>query len=227
MTKPIKIAPSILASDFARLGEQVVAAQSGGADWIHVDVMDGHFVPNITMGPVIVKSIRSVTSLPIDVHLMIESPERYLEDFVTAGADSLTVHVETCPHIHRTIQHIHSLGVRAAVTLNPGTPVEMIREVIPYVDQVLMMSVNPGFGGQTFIERTPRKIEAVRRMLDAENPDADLSVDGGIDTHTIGRVVAAGANVIIAGSAIFRADSGIAAAISNLRIAAATRPAGK
>jgi len=217
--KRLKIAPSILSADFAELGRQVSEAEAAGADYIHVDVMDGHFVPNITIGPLVVRAVRSVTSLPLDVHLMIEAPERYLEDFGAAGATVLTVHVETCPHLHRTVQQIKGLGCRAGVTLNPSTPVVALEEILPYVDLVLVMSVNPGFGGQSFIERTVRKIERVRSMLDGLGSRAELEVDGGIDVRTAPLVVAAGADVLVAGSAIFNSADGVAGAIAGLRAA--------
>lgn len=220
MKRPIQIVPSILSADFARLGEQVLAAQQGGADQIHVDVMDGHFVPNITIGPLVVKALRRVTDLLLDVHLMISDPDRYLTAFAEAGAGALTVHVEACPHLHRTLQAIHALGLRAGVALNPGTPVSLIEAIAPDIDLVLIMSVNPGFGGQTFIERSLRKIEQARRLLDEVNPEADLAVDGGMDASTIPQAVAAGANMLVAGSAIFESPLGVGAAIANLRAAA-------
>ena len=220
--KRLKIAPSILSVDFAELGRQVSEAESAGADYIHIDVMDGHFVPNITVGPLVVEAVRGVTALPLDVHLMIEAPERYLGDFCAAGATGLTVHAETCPHLHRTVQQIKGLGCRAGVTLNPSTPVIALEEILPYVDLILVMSVNPGFGGQSFIERTVRKIERVRSMLDALNSGAELEVDGGIDARTAPLVVAAGADVLVAGSAIFNSGGGVAGAIAGLRAASAT-----
>ena len=219
--KRLKIAPSILSAEFAELGCQVSEAEAAGADYIHVDVMDGRFVPNITIGPLVVRAVRSVTSLPLDVHLMIEAPERYLEDFCAAGATGLTVHVETCPHLHRTVQQIKGLGCRAGVTLNPSTPVVALEEILSYVDLVLVMSVNPGFGGQSFIERTVRKIERVRSMLDGLGSGAELEVDGGIDVRTAPLVVAAGADVLVAGSAIFNSADGVAGAIAGLRAASA------
>ena len=215
------IAPSILSADFARLGEEVKAAEAAGADWIHVDVMDGHFVPNISFGPLIVSAIRPLTSLPLDVHLMITDPDRYLEAFARAGADRLIVHIEACIHIHRTIQNIRRLGLRAGVALNPGTPTGAITEIIEDVDLVMILSVNPGFGGQTFIERSVVRIEQMRRLLDAANPEAYLEVDGGINPETAGRVVAAGANVLVAGNAIFKSAGGIETALRKLRQAAA------
>jgi len=219
--KRLKIAPSILSADFAVLGHQVSEAEAAGADYIHVDVMDGHFVPNITVGPLVVRAVRGITSLPLDVHLMIEAPERYLEDFCAAGATCLTVHVETCPHLHRTVQQIKGLGCRAGVTLNPSTPVVALEEILPYVDLVLVMSVNPGFGGQSFIGRMVHKIERVRSMLDGLGSAAELEVDGGIDARTAPLVVAAGADVLVAGSAIFNSADGVAGAIAGLRAASA------
>jgi ribulose-phosphate 3-epimerase len=219
MDRRIKISPSILSADFSRLGEQVAAAEAAGADYIHVDVMDGHFVPNITIGPLVVKGVRRATSLPLDVHLMIESPERYVAEFCDAGANGLTVHVETCPHLHRTVQQIKELGCWAGVTLNPSTPVTSLEEILPYVDLVLVMTVNPGFGGQSFIETMLAKIQRIRRMLDELGSHADLEVDGGIDPHTTPRVVRAGANVLVAGNAIFGSPKGIAEAVDDLRAA--------
>ncbi|MGC8827999.1 MAG: ribulose-phosphate 3-epimerase, partial [Anaerolineae bacterium] len=191
----IKIAPSILSADFARLGEQVAEAEAAGADYIHVDVMDGHFVPNLTIGPVVVQALRRVTRLPLDVHLMVEKPESLLEPFAQAGADILTVHVETCPHLHRTLQQIHSLGVRAGVSLNPSTPLVALEEILADVDLVLVMSVNPGFGGQSFIERSVGRIRRLRQMMTEQRVRAELSVDGGIHPGTAEQVVRVGANV--------------------------------
>lgn len=221
MSDRVLIAPSILSADFARLGEEGKAAEAAGADWIHVDVMDGHFVPNISFGPLIVSAIRPLTSLPLDVHLMITDPDRYLEAFARAGADRLIVHIEACIHIHRTIQNIRRLGLRAGVALNPGTPTGAITEIIEDVDLVMILSVNPGFGGQTFIERSVVRVEQMRRLLDAANPEAYLEVDGGINPETAGRVVAAGANVLVAGNAIFKSAGGIETALRKLRQAAA------
>jgi len=214
---PFKLAPSILSADFARLGDQVRTAEAAGVDWIHVDVMDGHFVPNITIGPLIVRAIRPVTQLPLDVHLMIENPERYLADFADAGADYLTVHVETCPHLHRTLQQIKALGVKAGVTLNPATSLSSLEEILPMVDQVLIMSVNPGFGGQSYIESSTRKIARVRQMLADIRSSAEVAVDGGINPQTIARAATAGASVFIAGSAIFNAKASIAKNVDALR----------
>jgi ribulose-phosphate 3-epimerase len=213
----VKIAPSILAADFARLGAEVAEAEAAGADYIHVDVMDGHFVPNLTMGPPIVRAVRRVTSLPLDVHLMMEAPERYLADFAEAGANILTVHVETCPHLHRTVQQIKELGCRAGVTLNPATPAASLQEILRFVDLVLVMTVNPGFGGQRYIEGIEQKIGQVRAMLDDGGLHAELEVDGGIDPETAGRVVRAGADVLVAGTAIFRAEEGVRSAIERIR----------
>ncbi len=214
---PVKLAPSILSADFARLGEQIHAAEAAGADWIHVDVMDGHFVPNITIGPLIVRAIRPLTTLPLDVHLMIEQPERYIPAFADAGADHIIVHVETCPHLHRTIQQIKGLGVKAGVTLNPATPVSALEEILPDVDQVLVMSVNPGFGGQTFIPGSARKIAQLRQHFTRIGSAADISVDGGINAQTVRLAVEAGASAVVAGSAVFNSRAAIAENIRALR----------
>lgn len=220
MAPALKIAPSILAADFAHLGEQIAAVEQAGVEQLHIDVMDGHFVPNISLGPVVVEAIRRVTRLPLDVHLMIAEPEKYLMAFADAGANTLTVHVEACPHLHRVLQRIRDLGLQAGVAVNPGTPISAIGEVIELLDVLLVMSVNPGYGGQQFIAQTPGKLSHARAMLDAQNPRADLSVDGGIGSATAAQVVQAGANVLVAGSSIFRAGDGAAAAISALRAAA-------
>ena len=193
----IKLAPSILSADFARLGEQVAEATRAGADYIHIDVMDGHFVPNITIGAPIVASIRLWTSLPLDVHLMIEHPERHISDFAASGADIITVHVEACTHLHRTIESIKQMGKKAGVALNPATPLNSIEEILPYVDLTLIMSVNPGFGGQSFIPETLSKITRLRKMLDEGKFNAELEVDGGITIDNAVSIVKAGANVLV------------------------------
>jgi ribulose-phosphate 3-epimerase len=200
---PVLIAPSILSADFGRLAEEVRAVERAGADWIHVDVMDGRFVPNITIGPAIVKAVRAATRLPLDVHLMIVEPERYLEDFATAGADGMTVHVETCPHLHRTLQHIRHLGKRAGVVLNPATHENTIEYSLDVADLVLVMSVNPGFGGQSFIPEVLTKVRAIRKMIDAKGRDIRLEIDGGIAVGTASEAAAAGADVLVAGNAVF------------------------
>jgi ribulose-phosphate 3-epimerase len=215
--KYIKLAPSILSADFARLGEQVAEAAEAGADYIHVDVMDGHFVPNITLGPAIVKAIRPHTSLPLDVHLMIERPSDYIRQFADAGADILTVHVETCPHIHRTIQSIKEAGVRAGASVNPGTPITTLDDVLSYLDLVLVMTVNPGFGGQAFIKSTLEKITAMRKKLDEKGLNTELEVDGGIDVGIAPGVVNAGADVLVAGAAVFNSGQSIRDAMQKIR----------
>lgn len=207
----VRIAPSILAADFAALAEAVTAAERGGADLLHVDVMDGHFVPNITVGPLVVKAIRRVATVPLDVHLMIQDPDRYVEAFVEAGASMLSVHIEVLPHLHRTVGYIKSLGIQAGVVLNPSTPVASLEEIAGDVDFILVMSVNPGFGGQAFIPRAESKVRAVRALLDRVGNQGPIEIDGGIDLSNVGRVVAAGAEIIVAGSAIFRTPDASAA----------------
>ncbi len=217
----VKIAPSILSADFARLAEGVAEAEAGGADWIHVDVMDGHFVPNITIGIPVVAALREVTELPLDVHLMIEKPERYVDAFIDAGADWLTVHQEASVHLHRTIQAIRQRGAKAGVSLNPATPTSTIEEVASDLDMVLVMSVNPGFGGQRFIPGSTAKVARVRAILDAaDNGAAEIQVDGGIGPDTVRDVVAAGATVVVAGAAVFRGAGTVAENIAAIRGAA-------
>jgi ribulose-phosphate 3-epimerase len=220
MVQSVKVAPSILAADFSRLAEAVQAAEAAGADYIHVDVMDGHFVPNISIGPPVVRALRRVTRLPLDVHLMISDPMRYVPTFAEAGADGLTVHVEATPHLHRVVQQIRELGIRPGVSLNPATPAAAISEAVNDVDLVLVMTVNPGFGGQPFIEHALHKISQVREMLESAGSEAELEVDGGIDAQTAQRVVAAGATVLVVGTAIFGAPEGVTAAMGAIREAA-------
>jgi ribulose-phosphate 3-epimerase len=215
--KTTVLAPSILSADFTHLGEDLAACQAAGADWIHVDVMDGHFVPNMTLGPLVVEACRRATKLPLDVHLMIDKPENMLEAFAKAGADRLTVHVETCPHLHRTIQLIQALGVKAGVTLNPATPAGMLKEILPFVDLVLVMTVNPGFGGQSFIAEMLPKIVEIRHSLDLIGSQAWLEVDGGVADKTLPALIKAGANAFVAGNAVFKHPNGIEAGIKTLR----------
>ena len=218
----VKLAPSILSADFAHLGQQVVEAEQAGADRIHVDVMDGHFVPNISMGAPIVQSLRQVTRLHLEIHLMISDPEFFLDEFTEAGSDSFLLHWEGNNNLHRTVQRIKALGKRAGVVINPATPAAVLEEIIQDVDQVLVMTVNPGFGHQHFIHTTLPKIRRARQMIDEIRPGCDLEVDGGIDATTAPLVVDAGANVLVAGSAIFSADEGITAAMQRLRSAVST-----
>ena len=215
--RAIKIAPSILSADFGRLGEQVAEAERGGADAIHIDVMDGNFVPNITMGPMIVDAIRSWTTLPFDLHMMIEAPERYVADFAEAGADIITVHAEACRHLHRTVHLIRELGKKPSVAISPATPVSAIEEVIADLDQALVMTVNPGFGGQAFIPSMLPKITRVRAMIDERGLSTDLEVDGGVSASTAASVVQAGANVLVAGSAVYNDRMSVSEGIAAIR----------
>lgn len=215
--RPIKIAPSILSADFSRLGEQVSEAEAGGADAIHIDIMDGAFVPNITMGPMIVQAIRRWTTLPFDLHLMIANPERYIADFASAGADTITVHAEACVHLHSVIQQIRAAGKRPSVAISPATPISALEEVIADLDQALVMTVNPGFGGQAFIEAMLSKISRMRALIDERGLTADLQVDGGISASTAAAVARAGANVLVAGSAVYNDRMSVADAIARIR----------
>ncbi|MBS4177167.1 ribulose-phosphate 3-epimerase [Lederbergia citrea] len=199
----MKIAPSILAADFSKLADEIKEVELGGADYIHIDIMDGHFVPNITMGPMIVEAVKKVTSLPLDVHLMIKNPEQYVKAFADAGADFITVHIEADPHIHRTLQEIRRLGAKPGIVLNPGTPASMITSVLEEVDMILLMTVNPGFGGQSFIDAVLPKIREVKEMVELKQLNVDIEVDGGINSETANKCKDAGANVFVAGSAIF------------------------
>jgi ribulose-phosphate 3-epimerase len=212
----VLIAPSILSADFAKLGDQISKAEEGGADWIHLDVMDGHFVPNLTIGPPVVRSLRKLTRLPLDVHLMVTNPDDHLQAFRDAGADRLTVHVETCPHLNRTVQHIHALGAQAGVCLNPATPAVMLHEILPDIELVLVMTVNPGFGGQSFLPGSLQKIRALRDLIRQRGLNPFVQVDGGIDPTTAPGVVDAGANVLVAGHFIFSSPD-IAQAVRHLR----------
>ena len=211
MTATVRIAPSILSADFANLGRDVAAVERGGADLIHVDVMDGHFVPNITIGVPVVRALKRVATKPLDVHLMIEEPDRYIDAFVAAGADMVSVHVEVLPHLHRTISHIRKLGAKAGAVLNPSTPAAMLEDIAGDLDFVLVMSVNPGFGGQAFIPHSIEKLGKVRRILDAAGSRAEIEIDGGIDHGNVADVVAAGASILVAGNAIFGAPDAEAA----------------
>jgi ribulose-phosphate 3-epimerase len=223
----IKLAPSILSADFARLGEHVAEAAKAGADRVHVDVMDGHFVPNITIGPVVVRSLRKVTRLPLECHLMIEEPDRYLEAFADAGADTIIVHQEGAVNLHRTVQGVKALGKKVGVTINPATPAGVLEEILPDVHLVLVMTVNPGFGGQAFLTSTLGKLRRVRQMIERLQPDCELEVDGGIDADTAPLVVEAGARVLVAGSAIFDAPDGVATAMKRLLAGAQHKAEGR
>lgn len=218
----ILIAPSVLSADFGNLARDVAAAEDAGADWIHVDVMDGHFVPNLTIGPGVTRAVRRATTLPVDVHLMVESPERLLEPFVEAGADRITVHAETCPHLHRVVARIRELGAKAGVAVNPSTPVDALGEIVPYVDLILIMTVNPGFGGQTFIPTSARKVGQTRRLLEEAGrvSAVAIQVDGGIDAKSAPEVVRKGATVLVAGSSVYLPPGGPAETIPALRAAA-------
>ena len=220
----MKIAPSILSCDFSRLADEIQTVESGGADWIHVDVMDGHFVPNITIGPIITAGARKATDLPLDVHLMIEQPDRYLEAFVDAGADWLTVHAEACTHLHRTVQRIRELGARAGVAINPATPLASLTDVVPYIDLLLVMSVNPGFGGQSYISASTAKVRDARTLLDEMGSTAELEVDGGVDAGNVAELQAAGASVVVAGSAVYGHVDGAAAGVRLIRDALGRKP---
>ncbi len=222
----IELCPSILSADFTRLGEQVKEAEAAGAERIHVDVMDGRFVPNITIGPLVAEAVRRSTKAIVETHLMIVEPERYIDDFAKAGADIIHVHQETCPHLHRTLEHIRGLGKKACVVLNPSTPLCMIEEVLPNVDEVLIMTVNPGFGSQKFIPTMLPKIAKLRQMITERGLSCDIEVDGGIGPATAAQVVKAGANVLVAGNAVFGAKEGVAAAVKAIRTAAAAGLAG-
>ncbi len=217
MNRRIKLAPSILTADFGRLAEQIREAEAGGADSIHLDVMDGNFVSNLTFGPSIVAAVRKATSLPLDVHLMMHEPDRYLADYKAAGANNITVHAEACVHLHRTLQTIVGLGCTAGVAINPATAIESVREVLPIVDLVLVMTVNPGFGGQKFIETMTSKVRRMRQQLRELNPTCDIQVDGGIHLGNIADIVSHGANVIVVGSAVFNEKSSVAENLAKLR----------
>jgi len=225
----IKIAPSILAADFSRLGEEIARLEAAGADIIHLDIMDGHFVPNITIGPPVIKALRPITKLPFDVHLMIDNPDCYIDDFIDAGADILTVHVEACPHLHRTIQRINQRGIKAAVALNPTTSLSTIEWILMDLDMVLIMTVNPGFGGQSFIEPMIQKVKELRKLADAAGKDLNIEVDGGIGPDNIGLITDAGANIIVAGSAVFKTGdvAGVIALLKENAAGASIKTLGK
>ena len=216
MKQMVRIAPSILSADFSKLGEEVAAIEAAGADWVHIDVMDGHFVPNLTFGAPVVSCLRKVTKMPFDVHLMVEAPQNYIADFAKAGADILTVHLETAPHLHRVIQAIKEAGLKAAVSLNPSTPLCLLEEILPELDMVLLMSVNPGFGGQAFIPSSLEKVRKLRQMLNERGLQTDIQVDGGVTPDNAAQLIAAGATVLVAGSAVYKAPD-MANAIHSLR----------
>ena len=216
MKQTVRIAPSILSADFSKLGEEVAAIEAAGADWVHIDVMDGHFVPNLTFGAPVVSCLRKVTKMPFDVHLMVEAPQNYIADFAKAGADILTVHLETTPHLHRVIQAIKEAGLKAAVSLNPSTPLCLLEEILPELDMVLLMSVNPGFGGQAFIPSSLEKVRKLRQMLNERGLQTDIQVDGGVTPDNAAQLIAAGATVLVAGSAVYKAPD-MANAIHSLR----------
>ena len=216
MKQKVRIAPSILSADFSKLGEEVAAIEAAGADWVHIDVMDGHFVPNLTFGAPVVSCLRKVTKMPFDVHLMVEAPQNYIADFAKAGADILTVHLETAPHLHRVIQAIKEAGLKAAVSLNPSTPLCLLEEILPELDMVLLMSVNPGFGGQAFIPSSLEKVRKLRQMLSEKGLTTDIQVDGGVTPDNAAQLIAAGATILVAGSAVYKAPD-MANAIHSLR----------
>ncbi len=216
MKQKVRIAPSILSAAFSKLGAEVAAIEAAGADWVHIDVMDGHFVPNLTFGAPVVSCLRKVTKMPFDVHLMVEAPQNYIADFAKAGADILTVHLETAPHLHRVIQAIKEAGLKAAVSLNPSTPLCLLEEILPELDMVLLMSVNPGFGGQAFIPSSMEKVRKLRQMMDEKGLTTDIQVDGGVTPDNAAQLIAAGATVLVAGSAVYKAPD-MANAIHSLR----------
>ena len=217
--KKVKLAPSILSADFSRLGDQVSEATQAGADYIHIDVMDGRFVPNLTMGPVVVQGIRGATHLPLDVHLMVVEPEKLVDDFVSAGASCLTVHAEACTHLHRVVQQVKEAGLRAGVAINPGTSISSLEEVLPYLDLVLILSVNPGFAGQKMIPETMGKLTRLRRLIEENNYQAEIELDGGVNAETAAEGVRSGADVLVAGSAVFNKKESVGEAIARLRSA--------